>query len=53
MPSLHCYEMIRGGLFGSWLQVFYNLSYLSFVLAVLTLFGLWLLRGVRQYVQFD
>lgn len=53
MPSLHCYEMIRGGLFGSRLQVFYNLSYLSFVLAVLTLFGLWLLRGVRQYVQFD
>ena len=53
MPSLHCYEMIRGGLFGIRLQVFYNLSYLSFVLAVLTLFGLWLLRGVRQYVQFD
>ena len=53
MPSLHCYEMIRGGLFGSRLQVFYDLSYLSFVLAVLTLFGLWLLRGVRQYVQFD
>ena len=53
MPSLHCYEMIRGGLFGSRLQVFYDLSYLSFVLAVLTLFGLWLLRGVRQYIQFD
>ena len=53
MPSLHCYEMIRGGLFGSRLQVFYDLSYLSFVLAMLTLFGLWMMRGVRQYIQFD
>jgi hypothetical protein len=51
--SLHCHEMIRGGLFGSRLQVLCELSYVSFVLAVLTLFGLWLIRGVRQYIQFD
>jgi capsular polysaccharide transport system permease protein len=53
LPSLHSYEMIRGGLFGDRIQVFYDLSYVSFVLAVLTLIGLWLMHGVRRYIQFD
>lgn len=53
LPSLHAYEMIRGGLFGNTIQVFYDVSYVSFVLAVLTLFGLWLVSGVRQHLQFD
>ena len=53
MPSLHCYEMIRGGLFGSRLEVSYDLSYVNFVLAGLTLFGLRLLHDVRRYIQFD
>jgi capsular polysaccharide transport system permease protein len=53
MPSLHSYEMIRGGLFGNRIQVFYDLSYVSFVLAVLTLLGLWLVHDVRRYIQFD
>ena len=53
LPSLHSYEMIRGGLFGGRIQVFYDLSYVSFVLAGLTLIGLWLVHGVRRYIQFD
>jgi capsular polysaccharide transport system permease protein len=53
LPSLHSYEMIRGGLFGDHIQVFYDLSYVSSVLAVLTLIGLWLVHGVRRYIQFD
>ncbi len=53
MPSLHSYEMIRGGLFGNRIQVFYDTAYLSAVLAGLTLFGLWLMRDVRRHIQFD
>ena len=53
LPSLHAYEMIRGGLFGNRIQVFYDVSYVSFLLAVLTLLGLWLVHGVRQHLQFD
>ncbi len=53
MPSLHAYEMIRGGLFGNRIQFFYDISYVSFVLAVLTLLGLWMVHGVRQRLQFD
>lgn len=53
MPSLHSYEMIRGGLFGNRIQVFYDVSYVTFVLAGLTLFGLWMLRDVRRYIEFD
>ena len=52
MPSIHAYEMLRGGLFGPRIEVFYDLSYVSFVLAGLTLLGLWLLRGVRRYIDF-
>ena len=53
LPSLHSYEMIRGGLFGNRVQVFFDLSYVSFVLAILTLLGLWLVRDVRRHIQFD
>lgn len=53
LPSLHAYEMIRGGLFGSRVQVFYDMAYVSFYLAVLTLFALWLVRDVRRHVEFD
>jgi capsular polysaccharide transport system permease protein len=53
MPSLHGYEMIRGGLFGGRMQVFYDVGYVSFYLAILTLFGLWLVRDVRRYVEFE
>lgn len=51
MPSLPCYEMIRGGLFGNSIQVFYDVSYLSYVLTSLTLLGLWLVRTVRSHLE--
>lgn len=50
MPSLHAYEMIRGGLLGPRIEVFYDMGYLTFVLAGLTLFGLWLMRDVRRHM---
>ena len=53
LPSVHAYEMIRGGLFGGRVQVFYDIGYVSVYLAVLTLFGLWLVRDVRRYVEFE
>lgn len=53
LPSLHSYEMIRGGLFGDRIQVFYDYSYVSFVLAVLTLLGLWLVHDVRRHIEFE
>ena len=51
LPSLHAYEMIRGGLFGSHIQVFYDVSYVSYVLAALTVLGLWLVHTVRQHLE--
>jgi capsular polysaccharide transport system permease protein len=51
LPSLHAYEMIRGGLFGNRIQVFYDVGYLSYVLAALTLLGLWLVHTVRQHLE--
>ena len=53
MPSLHAYEMIRGGLFGSRIEVFYNVGYLSAILATLTAFGLWALHDVRRHLEFE
>jgi capsular polysaccharide transport system permease protein len=53
MPSVHAYEMIRGGLFGHRIVVHYDAGYLAFVLAGLTLFGLWLMRDVRRFVEIE
>jgi capsular polysaccharide transport system permease protein len=53
LPSLHSYEMIRGGLFGSKIQVFYDVSYVSAMLAGLTLLGLWLVHDARRHLEFD
>ena len=53
IPPLHSYEMIRGGLFGGRIQTFYDPAYLSAILAVLTLLGLWLVRDVRQHLEFE
>jgi ABC-type polysaccharide/polyol phosphate export permease len=50
-PPLHCYEMIRGGMFGNRIVVYYDVPYLTFILAILTLIGLWLLRDVRQHIE--
>lgn len=50
MPALPCYEMIRDGLFGPAVETFYNIPYLTFVLASLTLFGLLGLRDVRRHL---
>jgi len=51
MPSLHCYEMIRDGMFGNRIQTFYDVGYLSYVLAALTLFGLWMVHTVRRHLE--
>jgi capsular polysaccharide transport system permease protein len=50
MPALPCYEMIRGGLFGPGVQVFYDVPWLTFSLAAITLFGLLGLRDVRRHL---
>jgi len=53
MPPLHAYEMIRSGLFGNIIKVDYDVIYLSFLLAALTLLGLWLVRDVRRHLEFE
>lgn len=53
MPSLHSYEMIRAGLWGSRIASHYDIPYVTLVLAVLTLIGLWVMRSVREHLQLD
>jgi capsular polysaccharide transport system permease protein len=53
MPSVHCYEMIRSGLWGARFQAYYDLGYLTFILAVLTVLGLWLARDTRRYIELE
>jgi capsular polysaccharide transport system permease protein len=52
-PPLDCYEMIRGGFFGSAMHAYYNISYLTYELAALTVLGLWLFKDVRRYIVFE
>jgi capsular polysaccharide transport system permease protein len=53
MPSLHCYEMIRSGLWGSRFQAYYDVGYLTMFLTVVTLIGLWLVRDSRRYIEIE
>lgn len=50
MPALPCYEMIRSGLFGPVVRVYYDIPWLTVTLASITLFGLLGLRDVRRYI---
>jgi len=52
-PALQCYEMIRGGLFGPVVQVYYDIPRLTFILAAITLFGLLGLRDARRHLVND
>ena len=45
--------MIRGGLFGDQVETFYDFGYTTAFLAVLTLIGLWLVRGVRRHLELE
>jgi capsular polysaccharide transport system permease protein len=49
-PPLHAYEMIRGGLFGNRIQAMYDIPYLTWILAIITLIGLWLMRDARKHL---
>jgi capsular polysaccharide transport system permease protein len=49
-PYTQAYEMIRAGVFGNTVKTYGDPLYTAWVLAVLTLFGLWLLREGRRYV---
>lgn len=52
-PPLHCYEMIRNGMFGESIQTFQDPAYLAFLLAILTILGLWLISRVREHLELD
>jgi capsular polysaccharide transport system permease protein len=52
-PYTQAYEMIRAGVFGNTITTYGDPTYTAFVLAALTLLGLWLLREGRKYVVIE
>jgi len=52
-PYPQSYEMIRAGVFGTTITTYGDPAYTTFALAILTLFGLWLMREVRKYVVIE
>ena len=53
VPSLHAYEMMRNGLFGNTFNAYYWPSYLTFVLAIITVIGLKLVRDTREFLVME
>lgn len=51
MPSINGYEMIRGAMLGNRITTYYHPYYFAYVLAVLTLIGLWMIRDVRRHLE--
>jgi capsular polysaccharide transport system permease protein len=52
-PYTQAYEMIRAGVFGTTITTYGDPAYTTFVLASLTLLGLWLMRESRKYVVIE
>jgi capsular polysaccharide transport system permease protein len=52
-PYTQAFEMIRAGVFGSTITTYGDPAYTTFVLAILTVIGLWLMREARQYVVIE
>ena len=52
-PSLQSYEMIRGGMFGNMIKTYGDPAYTTFVLAIMTVIGLWLLRDARKHIEVE
>jgi len=52
-PYTQSYEMIRAGVFGTTITTYGDPAYTTFVLAILTLFGLWLMRESRKHVVIE
>ena len=52
-PYTQSFEMIRGGVFGTTITTYGDPAYTTFALAILTLFGLWLMREGRKYVVIE
>lgn len=52
-PPLHCYELVRAGMFGNLMHPHYDIVYLTFVLTALTVIGLYLFRDIRKYLEIE
>ena len=52
-PSLQAYEIIRAGTFGTTVRTYGDPVYTAFVLAILTVFGLWVLREARKFLVLE
>jgi len=45
--------MVRSGLFGYRMHAHYDIPYLTFMLAILTVVGLLLMRDVRKHLELE
>ena len=45
------FEIVRGGMFGNLVPTYVYPDYLAYILAILTVIGLWLMRNVREHVE--
>jgi capsular polysaccharide transport system permease protein len=52
VPSVHGFELLRGGYFGPSVPTFYNLWYLISFNMVLTFLGFYLSRDVHKYIDY-
>jgi capsular polysaccharide transport system permease protein len=52
-PPLHCYEMVRAGMFGNLMRPHYDVPYLTLFLSVLTLIGLCFIHNVRNHLEIE
>ena len=53
MPPVNGVEMIRGGYFGPGIPTYFSATYLAYVNAIITVVGLYFVRGARHHVEIE
>ncbi|MFK0164171.1 ABC transporter permease [Rhizobium sp. NPDC090279] len=53
VPTVHCYELFRAGVFGDTVQTFYDVDYLVKCCLFTTAVGLFLIDKVRNHIKFE
>lgn len=53
VPTVHCFELFRAGVFGDTVQTFYDVSYLLKCCLFTTAVGLFLVNIARSHIKFE
>ncbi|TIX88069.1 sugar ABC transporter permease [Rhizobium sp. P44RR-XXIV] len=53
VPTVHCFELFRAGMFGDTVETFYDFGFITKVCLFTTVIGLFLVNQARNHIKFE